>query len=265
VTASDACPHDRAFELRVLADASEVATAVADLVVELVRASPHAVLGLPTGSTPLPLYRELVGRAGRGEVSFSDVTVFLLDEYVSLADGHPRSFLATIRREFTDAAGFGPDQVHGPNPRGDLERAAASYDDAIREAGGVDLQLLGIGRNGHIGFNEPGTPFEATTRVADLSSVTRADAAEPFGTDDVPTRAITQGPATIMSARRAVLMATGTTKAAAVAAMLDGPIDPACPASLLRRHRRATAYVDAAAASALEAGRPVVPQGRRSS
>ena len=261
MTASGADRRDRCFEVRALAGPPEVARAVADIVVELVRRRPDAVLGLPTGSTPLPLYRELIRRAEQGEVSFSAVTVFLLDEFVGLPDDDPRSFLATIRREFTDAAGIAPDNVHGPSTHGDLDRTCVAYDGAIDRAGGVDLQLLGIGRNGHIGFNEPGTPFELATHVTELAPETRADAELQFGADEVPTRAITQGPATILLARRALLLATGATKAPAVAAMVEEAIADTCPASILRLHQQASAFVDAGAASALADRRRHRPQG----
>lgn len=230
----------------------DVGARVADLVAATVEARPDAVLGLPTGGTPGPVYAELVRRSAAGEIDLRRVRVFLLDEYVGLGRSHPRSYRATIARELTDAVGVPDDAVRGPVTDGDLDTACRAYDDAVRAAGGVDLQLLGIGRNGHIAFNEPGTPFELTTHTAVLSEPTRRDNAR-FFTDpaEVPTLAVTQGPALILEARRLVLVATGAAKADAVAAALEGPVSPECPASVIRRHPDAVVVLDRAAAGRL--------------
>lgn len=239
--------------IEVLADEAVVGARVADLIAEAVQRRPHLVLGLASGSTPGPAYRELIRRASAGRLDMSRTTVFLLDEYVGLPHDHPGSYHATIRRELTDAVGIPDDAVHGPDVHGgDAAASCRAYEAAIEAAGGIDVQLLGIGRNGHIAFNEPGTPFEATTHVATLTETTRRDNARFFDSiDDVPSCALTQGPATILRARRLLLVATGAAKGPAVAAALEGPISPDCPASIVRRHPDAVAVLDAEVARQL--------------
>ena len=209
-------------------------------------------MGLATGSSPLSVYRELIRRHREEGLSFAAVRAFLLDEYVGLPVGHPQSYARVIRTEFADhvdlAGVFGPD-----GNAVDLSSAAASYDRLVVSSGPVDVQLLGIGANGHIGFNEPGSALDSRTRVTTLTSQTRQDNARFFaGIDDVPHRVITQGLGTISSARHLVLIATGEHKAAAVAAALEGPVTPGCPASVLQRHPMVTVVVDEGAAEGLE-------------
>ena len=241
--------------VEVCADAEAVGRRVADLVCATVTRQPQTVLGLPTGATPLPTYRELARRVAVGAVDLTGIRVVVLDEYVGLDPGDPRSYRATIRREATRPLGIPDAQVFGPaGEAADPRAAAAEYEAVIASLGGVDLQVAGIGRNGHVAFNEPGTPLDARTHVARLSEVTRADNARFFEGDEVPTRAITQGPATIAAARRLVLVATGEAKAAAVAAAVAGPVSASCPASLVQRHPDALVVVDGEAAQRLEAG-----------
>lgn len=242
-------------QVEVLADADAVALRVADLVADVVADRPAAVLGLPTGSTPLPAYRELARRVAAGQLDLGGVRVFLLDEYAGLHPDDPRSYRATIRREATRPLGVPDTSVFGPaGEAADPDAAAADYEALIASMGGVDMQVAGIGRNGHVAFNEPGTPLDARTHVATLSEVTRADNAGFFAGDAVPRRAITQGPATIGAARRLVLVATGEAKAAAVAAAVRGPVSEACPASLVQRHPNALVVLDRTAARRLEVG-----------
>lgn len=225
---------------------------VAEVIRGVVRASPRCRLGLATGSTPRPAYRELVAAHAGDRDAFARVTALLLDEYVGLSPDDPRSYRATIRRELTDGLGIPPAQVLGPAIGDDPAAACAAYEAVVRARGGVDLQLLGIGRNGHVGFNEPGTPFDAPTHVVALTPTTRADNARFFDRpEDVPTHAVTQGIGTILRADRLLLAATGGAKAPAVAAALEGPVDPACPASALRRHPRVTVVLDRDAAAGL--------------
>lgn len=239
--------------VEICADAEAVGRRVADLLCATVRHHPHAVLGLPTGSTPLPTYRELARRVAAGTLDATGVRVVILDEYVGLAPDDPRSYRATIRREATQPLGVPDALVFGPaGEAADPDAAAADYEALIASMGGVDLQVVGIGRNGHVAFNEPGTPLDARTHVARLSEVTRADNAAFFGADEVPTRAITQGPATIGAARRLALVATGAAKAAAVAAALAGPVSSACPASLVQRHPDVLVVLDGDAAQLLD-------------
>jgi glucosamine-6-phosphate deaminase len=245
------------LRIEVCDDVSDVACRVADVICALLDDHPAAVLGLSTGATPLPIYRELIRRVVSGEVTARSARVFLLDEYVGLASDDPRSYRATILREATRPLGIPDDQVVGPcGEAGDLESAAAAYDRAIDAAGGIDLQLAGIGRNSHVAFNEPGTPWNLRTHVATLTADTRSANASFFPDGDVPVSALTQGPATIAAARRIVLVATGGHKAAAVAAAVAGPVTEACPASMLQCHDDALVVVDRDAARLLD------PSGR---
>ena len=224
----------------------------ADAIEALVRAHPSAVLGLATGSSPLPAYQELVRRhdAGTGP-SYDDVRCFLLDEYVGLPAGHPETYRETIFRELTDALGIARERVSSPDPS-DPQQAGARYEEAILAAGGVDLQVLGIGSDGHLAFNEPGSSLASTTRIKTLTARTREDNARFFGSvDDVPRHVLTQGLGTILRARHLVLLAVGAGKADAIAAAVEGPLSATCPASVLQLHPHATVVVDEDAASQL--------------
>jgi glucosamine-6-phosphate deaminase len=242
------------MEVVPLASAEAVAAVAADAVEALVRGRPDAVLGLATGSSPLPLYRELVRRHAAGDTpSYGEVTVFLLDEYVGLPPAHPQSYRATIHREVTDDLGIQRSRVHGPDPDPDrLSDAGRRYEDALSRAGGVDLQVLGIGSDGHLAFNEPGSSLASLTRIKTLTDVTRADNARFFGAqDDVPRHVLTQGLGTILRARHLLLVATGAGKAEAVAAAVEGPVSASCPASVLQLHPHASVLLDAEAAAGL--------------
>ncbi|MGY2701346.1 glucosamine-6-phosphate deaminase [Nocardioides sp. HB32] len=232
---------------------SDAATLAADAIEALVRRNAAAVLGLATGSSPLPAYRELVRRhrAGTGP-SYGEVRCFLLDEYVGLPAGHPQTYRETILRELTDALGIDRDRVSSPDPS-DLRRAGARYEEAIRAAGGVDLQVLGIGGDGHLAFNEPGSSLGSSTRIKTLTERTRRDNARFFDSvEAVPRHVLTQGLGTILRARHLLLLAAGEAKAEAVAAAVEGPLSASCPASVLQLHPHATVLLDEAAASGLE-------------
>lgn len=228
--------------------AVDTAADTAEVIVELVAVRSPRHLGVATGSSPEPTYRELVRR----RVLHPDTKLYLVDEYVGLPHGSPSSYRATISRQLADPSGglriVGPD-VH----RDDLATAADDYEQMLHDIGGVDLQLLGIGRNGHIGFNEPATPFSSRTRVAQLSADTRSDNARFFTSPlDVPTRCITQGLATISTATEIILIATGHAKAAAVAALLTRAPTPALPASALLGHPGVVLVADSGARSLLQ-------------
>ncbi|SDC34791.1 glucosamine-6-phosphate deaminase [Nocardioides lianchengensis] len=231
-----------------------LAALAADAVEALVRARPDAVLGLATGSSPLPVYRELVARhrAGAGP-SYDAVSAFTLDEYVGLPLGHPESYRATIARELTDDLGLPPERVHGPDPAPDaLPTAGERYERALQQAGGVDLQVLGIGTDGHLAFNEPGSSLASLTRIKTLTEQTRQDNARFFESpDEVPRHVLTQGLGTILRARHLLLVAVGSAKAAAVAAALEGPLSASCPASVLQLHPHVTVLLDPGAAGGL--------------
>lgn len=242
------------MEVVPLTDPADVAVLAADTIEAVVRARPDAVLGLATGSTPVATYRLLVERheAGTGP-AYDAVRVFLLDEYVGLPIGHPQSYRSTIARELTDALGIPAAAVHAPDPDPSLLPGAGTrYEADLVAAGGVDLQLLGIGTDGHLAFNEPGSSLGSITRLKTLTDQTRRDNARFFDDlDGVPRHALTQGLGTILRARHLLLLATGATKAPAVAAAVEGPLTASCPASVLQLHPHATVLLDDAAASAL--------------
>ncbi|MGB3772369.1 MAG: glucosamine-6-phosphate deaminase [Rhodococcus sp. (in: high G+C Gram-positive bacteria)] len=228
---------------------------VADIVERRVRQGP-AVLGLATGSTPLGTYRELGRRCRDHALSFASSRAFLLDEYVGLPASHPQSYRSVIRSEFLAEVDMDPRAIDGPDgDAADIAVETARYDAAIRDAGGVDVQLLGIGTDGHIGFNEPGSSLASRTRVKTLTEQTRQDNARFFSSaSEVPHHVMTQGLGTIVEARHLVLIAMGESKAEALAAAVEGPLTAFCPASVLQMHAHVTVVVDDAAASALRLG-----------
>jgi glucosamine-6-phosphate deaminase len=224
---------------------------VADEIVRLITTKPDAVLGLATGSTPLPVYEALQTRLAGVDVS--RVRGFALDEYVGIDPAHPESYRSVITREVVEPLGLDPALIRTPNGAVEgVEHAGADYEAAIEAAGGVDLQILGIGTDGHIGFNEPGSSFASLTRVKTLTAQTREDNARFFDSiDDVPMHCITQGLGTIRRARHLVLLAFGAGKAQAVAAAVEGPIGAILPGSAIQLHEHVTVVVDEAAASEL--------------
>lgn len=241
------------MEIVILGGSRQIGKLAADAVEQLVRRKPDAVLGLATGSSPLPVYDELAARHEQG-LDFSKATAFALDEYVGLPAGHPQSYREVIRREFTGRVNIAPENVHGPDgTASDIPAACEAYEQAIAAAGGVDLQLLGVGTDGHIGFNEPASSFASRTRLKSLIEQTRRDNARFFNSlAEVPHHVITQGLATIMAARHVILLATGARKAQAVRDFVEGPVAAICPASVLQFHPHATVLLDEAAASALK-------------
>ncbi|PRQ12611.1 glucosamine-6-phosphate deaminase [Corynebacterium sp. 13CS0277] len=243
------------MEVIICADAAAVARTAADVFTTYLT-RPDCTLGLATGSTPLQTYQELIRRYQAGEVSFSHVTAFLLDEYVGLPREHEQSYYRTIRRELTEHVDIDDARVFSPDGLADNpDEAGAAYDAAIAAAGGIDLQLLGIGTDGHIGFNEPGSSLASRTRLKTLHPQTIADNARFFDSEaDVPIHVITQGLGTISAARHLLLLATGEGKAQAIADTVEGPVAAVCPASILQLHPHATVIVDEAAASKLKLG-----------
>lgn len=212
------------------------------------------VLGVATGSSPLHCYADLARRVSQGSLDLSQASAFALDEYVGLPAGHPESYAEVIRRTVTEPLGLDPARVQVPNGfADDLSSAGSAYEEAIRAAGGVDVQILGIGANGHIGFNEPTSSLASRTRIKTLTDRTRRDNARFFDSlDDVPRHCLTQGLGTIMDARSVVLLASGSAKATAVAAMIEGPVTAMYPSSVLQLHQRATVVIDEAAAVELD-------------
>jgi glucosamine-6-phosphate deaminase len=245
-------------------DIAPNAAAAADHAALLLIAALHGdggtTLGLATGATMIPVYEALVAAYQADEVTFRDTITFNLDEYVGLGPDQPGSFHRFMRRHLFDHVDIAPALTHVPNGLAeDIAAEAARYEAEIEAAGGIELQILGIGANGHIGFNEPGSAFSSRTREVMLDEATRAANAGSFAGRAVPERAITMGIATILEARCIVLLATGREKAAAIAAAIEGPLTTDCPASALRLHRDVHVICDEAAAGKLS---PVIASQR---
>lgn len=245
------------MQIEVLSSEAAIAVAVVDQIVAIAEKKPNLVLGVATGSSPLAVYQELGRRVEAGTLTLAAASAFALDEYVGLPPDHPESYRQVIEREFVSRVDIDSARVQAPNPHRpelSLEEACADYDRAIAAAGGVDYQILGIGSDGHIAFNEPGGPLDSRTHVGELTLQTRKDNARFFEGElaAVPTRCLTQGLGTIMEARQIGLIALGEGKARAVRNMIHGTVDPSCPASVLQRHPNATVYLDPAAASLLD-------------
>ncbi|MDT5015317.1 MAG: glucosamine-6-phosphate deaminase, partial [Mycobacterium sp.] len=236
-------------------DAKEIGVVAADAITALLDRKPAAVLGLATGSSPVAIYDELAVRCDAGLVSFRQARAFTLDEYVGLPADHPQRYRNVIDTAFAARVDFAPGAVQGPDGlAADIPAACAAYEDAIREAGGVDLQILGIGTDGHIAFNEPGSSLASRTRIKTLTRQTRIDNARFFGGDveSVPTHCLTQGLATIMEASHVILVATGRGKGEAVHHLVEGPVSAMWPASVLQHHPHVTVLLDDAAARRLQ-------------
>ncbi|OZG59171.1 multidrug transporter [Bifidobacterium tissieri] len=241
-------------EVIIVKNQDEAGALYAKAVADLIERKPFAVLGLATGSTPLTAYEHLALEVRDRGLDVSHVRGFALDEYAGLPVEHPESYRSVITRTVVEPLGLDPRHVHVPNGSLDtIATAGTDYDRAIEEAGGIDVQILGVGTDGHIGFNEPGSSLASGTRIKTLTQQTRVDNARFFDGDmnQVPTHCITQGIGTIMKARHLVLLAFGENKADAVAASIEGPVSAMCPASALQLHPHATFIVDEAAAGKL--------------
>ncbi|MEU5164628.1 glucosamine-6-phosphate deaminase [Streptomyces sp. NPDC020875] len=244
------------MEVVIVPDAAAGGELIAEAMAALLRRKPDALLGVATGSTPLPVYQALAAKVRAGEVAMSEARICQLDEYVGLPAGHPESYRSVVLREVVEPLGLPESSFIGPDGAADdVAAACAAYDRALTEAGGVDLQLLGIGTDGHIGFNEPCSSLASRTRIKTLTEQTRKDNARFFDSvDEVPHHVITQGIGTILEARHLVLLATGEAKADAVAQAVEGPLSALVPASALQLHPHATIVADEAAASRLKLG-----------
>lgn len=225
-------------------DYASLSAGAAEIFVDEISDNPRAILGLPTGRTPVGMYERVVAECTRQYRCFRDVQTFNLDEYVGIGADHPGSYAAYMREHLFDHVDLEPAHTHIPNGKApDLAAECARYEEAIRSAGGLDLTFLGLGRNGHIGFNEPGTPFTSRTRVVELTESTRRANADLFAGGAVPTRALTMGIATILSSRRIVLLASGEAKREAVERLRSGQTDDYFPASALWQHADVTVLV----------------------
>ena len=237
--------------MKVIIDTAEnIAALAAQQYVDLLTRKPNAILGGATGSTPLGLYAELVRLNKEGKISFKDASSFNLDEYVGLDGTHDQSYRYFMDHNLFDHIDI--DKSRTRVPSGIDTSDPAAYDKEIAAVGGVDLQLLGIGNNGHIGFNEPGTPFGSLTHIVELTESTREANKRFFASiDEVPTHAVTMGVKTVMQARSIILMAIGPAKAPIMKEMLQGPVTEKVPASVLQLHPDVTVYMDYEAAKLL--------------
>lgn len=233
----------------ILGDYDEVSARAADLLLSAIEEEREVVLGLPTGRTPEGMYRRVVADCRKQYHCFSEVTTFNLDEYVGVPRSHPGSYYSYMRSRLFDHVDLDPSRVHVPcGTASSLEAECRSYEQQIASSGSLGLTFLGLGRNGHIGFNEPGADFNSRTRVVTLAESTRAANAPHFPGGEVPRQAITMGITTILESRRIVLLASGAGKAAAIRRLRDGPATADFPASALKHHPDVTVIVDRAAA-----------------
>ncbi len=224
---------------------NDLSARAAEILLGIIHEHPHAVLGLPTGRTPLGMYDRVACRCEDGDHHcFATVTTFNLDEYVGIPRDHPGSYASYMDQHLFDFVDINPSNTHIPNGNApDLEEECRRYEVAIRAAGGLGTTFLGLGRNGHIGFNEPGTPFDSRTRVVELTESTRKANADLFEDGKVPTRAITMGIGTILEAKKIVLLASGESKREAVERLRSGEISESFPASALWRHGDVTVLI----------------------
>jgi glucosamine-6-phosphate deaminase len=235
--------------------ADRAAAAAARLIIKRLQAQPDLVLGLPTGTTPIPLYRELVRAYRAGQVDFSRATTFNLDEFQGIGEGDDGSYRTFMRTHLFDHVNLSPRRTHVLDGRAtDWRSEVARFETLITDAGGLDLVVVGIGRNGHLGFNEPGAALQARTHRVALRPVSRRANAAWFGGNwrQVPRNALSMGIGTILSAREVLLLATGSSKVAILARALRGPVTTQVPASLLQAHPNVHVLVDRDAARGLE-------------
>jgi len=241
------------MEVIVQPDYEQMSKVAAQIVVRILNTKPNAVLGMATGSTPLGLYQELVRLHREGELDFSRVTTFNLDEYVGLSANHPQSYHYFMRAHFFQHVNIPPQNINIPSGTTSNYPAFCEwYEQRIAECGGIDVQILGIGSDGHIAFNEPTSSLSSRTRLKTLSKQTIDDNARFFERrEDVPVYSITMGVGTILDARKLLLVANGKAKARAIAQAVEGPVTSMVTASAIQLHRDATVVIDEEAASEL--------------
>jgi glucosamine-6-phosphate deaminase len=241
------------MKLVIVKDYAELSRKAAEMLVSEVKANSKTVFGLATGGTPVGMYRELIKLSQAQNIDFSQASSFNLDEYVGLSSTHPQSYRSYMQENLFNHINIPAEKTHVPvGNTTDHLAECARYEEAIRLAGGIDIQVLGIGNNGHIGFNEPGSPAESLTRVVQLTDSTIEANARYFDSvEQVPTQAVSMGIKTILGAKKVVLLASGEAKAEAVRLMLEGEPTADVPASLLQLHSDVTVIVDHEAASKL--------------
>lgn len=239
------------MEVKILKK-EEINRAIADEFIALIKRKPNAVLGLATGSSPVGVYKLLVEACKKGEISFKNITTFNLDEYVGLDGSNDQSYRYFMNDNLFNHVDIDKNNTNVPSGIGDIYELAKQYDVKIAQHGGIDLQILGLGSDCHIAFNEPGTSYNSLTHVTDIAESTIKDNARFFENEDaVPKKAVTMGLGSIMSAKKIVLLATGSNKAQAVKDLVKGSQDPSHPGAILRDHVDCTIYVDEDAASLL--------------
>lgn len=242
------------MEVVIVENAEKIGEVAAGIIARFVNQKPDAVLGVATGSSPITTYQHLGKLVDEGKLSLKNCKAFMLDEYVGLPADHPERYRTFIERYFVTPTDIKPQNVHGPDGLADdLFAACDEYERLISEAGGVDIQILGIGTDGHIAFNEPGSSLASRTRLKTLMPQTRQDNARFFDNDinQVPTHALTQGVGTIMSCRHALLVANGEAKAEAIKRIVEGPVTSMWTGSALQLHPHVTIVLDEGAASKL--------------
>ena len=243
-------------------DYEAMSVRAAEIITNMLQTIEKPVLGCATGSTPLKLYQNLIERYQNGVVDFSEVTTFNLDEYLGITPEDKQSYRYFMDVYLFDKVNIDRSNTHVPDGMtASIDTHCMAYEEAIKEAGGIDLQILGIGSNGHIGFNEPGSAFDSRTRKVSLSRESIAANARHFGEGEaVPDQAITMGIGTIMDASRILLLANGASKAEAIAATLEQPVTSQCPASVLQKHPDVIVILDKEAASGLQQANLMVNQ-----
>ena len=240
------------MEIIIAKDYTELSDIATKILAKQIMSKKDSVLGLATGTTPIKLYKNLIDLYKTGEISFKDVKTINLDEYVGLTKNNPQSYDYFMRKNLFDHIDILPENTHIPNTEANsLEEECKNYTELIKSLV-PNIQILGIGSNGHIGFNEPGTPFDSHTHIVNLTTSTIKDNSRLFSNiDEVPKQAITMGLADIMSAKKILLLASGKNKARAVFSMIKGSLSENCPASILRKHPNITVIIDKDAGSEL--------------
>jgi glucosamine-6-phosphate deaminase len=240
------------MQIKQFDSVKELTTSVAKEITDAVKANPKLVLGLSTGSSPIEVYKAMVRDHNENRTSYKGITTFNLDEYVGLEPSDKNSYRHFMNEQLFDHIDIPREQTHVPVGIGDVEENCKQYEEKIRKAGGIQLQLLGIGTNGHIAFNEPGTSFESMTHIEQLTEDTVNSNVKFFEHEDqVPRQAITMGIQSILNCKRIILMAYGSQKAKVVKEMVEGPVSPAVPASILQTHGDVTLFLDNEAAALL--------------
>ncbi|WP_025725139.1 glucosamine-6-phosphate deaminase [Acholeplasma granularum] len=239
------------MNIQVFEDKNELYSTVAEYYINYINQKPNAILGLATGTTPIPLYKNLIQAYKNGRVSFKDITTFNLDEYIGLPQTHKESYYSFMRHQLFNHIDINLNNTHIPSGILEPNEAIKVYQSQLSKHQ-IDVQLLGIGSNGHIGFNEPGTSFESTTQITQLAESTIKDNSRMFDSiEEVPTKSITMGIKDIMMANQIIVIATGLNKADAVLKMIEGPVNESLPASILQKHSNVLVFLDKEAASKL--------------